>query len=153
MEHCLFYSGELYRICENDTFLTQGLKAAKDAHKKKNSNTTRSGSVMHSGPAAGSGGANAQNRDNSSRGRQKHSGSRNTGSFYGTGSGNFTSGSQTHLGMRRSDASLWLQLVTKLSKNSLLPVSGIVLTKDADTCVFKNPFPLLFCCFPLCQDV
>ncbi|XP_010685630.2 DExH-box ATP-dependent RNA helicase DExH11 isoform X1 [Beta vulgaris subsp. vulgaris] len=130
LEHCLFYSGELYRICENDTFLTQGLKAAKDAHKKKNSNTARSGSVMHSGPAAGSGGANAQNRDNSSRGRQKHSGSRNTGSFYETGSGNFTSGSQTHLGMRRSDASLWLQLVTKLSKNSLLPVIIFCFSKN-----------------------
>nr|CAB3448922.1 unnamed protein product [Digitaria exilis] len=38
LEHCLFYSGETYKICERDTFLTQGFREAKDAFKKKNSN-------------------------------------------------------------------------------------------------------------------
>lgn len=130
LEHCLFYSGELYRICENEVFLTQGLKAAKDAYKKKNSNTGRSGPVMHSGSATGSGAANAQNRDNSHRGKQKHSAPRNSGNFSGMGSGNFANGSQTNLGMRRSDASLWLQLVNKLLKNSLLPVIIFCFSKN-----------------------
>lgn len=83
--------------------------------------------MMHSGSSAGSGGANAQNRENSLRGRQKNFGSRNSGNFNGTGSGNYTNGSQTYMGMRRSEASLWLQLVNKLSKKSLLPVSGTML--------------------------
>lgn len=130
LEHCLFYSGEFYRICENETFLTQGLKAAKDAYKKKNSNTTRSGPMMHSGSSAGSGRANAQNRENSLRGRQKNFGSRNSGNFNGTGSGNYTNGSQTYMGMRRSEASLWLQLVNKLSKKSLLPVIIFCFSKN-----------------------
>lgn len=36
-EHCLFYYRELYKICESETFLPRGLKAAssKDAFKKK----------------------------------------------------------------------------------------------------------------------
>ncbi|XP_021720755.1 DExH-box ATP-dependent RNA helicase DExH11-like [Chenopodium quinoa] len=130
LEHCLFYSGELYRICENEKILEQGLKAAKDAYKKKNSNAARSGPTMHSGSAAGSGAANAQNRDNSHRGKQKHSGSRNSGNFNGTGSGNFTSGSQPNLSLRRPDASLWLQLVNKLLKKSLLPVIIFCFSKN-----------------------
>ncbi|KAL2898801.1 DExH-box ATP-dependent RNA helicase DExH11 [Bienertia sinuspersici] len=124
LEHCLFYSGELYRVCENEIFLTQGLKAAKDAYKKKNSNTARSGPMMHSGSGAGSGGANSH------RGRQKHAGARNSGNFNGMGSGNLTSGSQTYMGMRRSESSMWLQLVNKLSKNSLLPVIIFCFSKN-----------------------
>ncbi|KNA05993.1 hypothetical protein SOVF_185190, partial [Spinacia oleracea] len=127
LEHCLFYSGELYRICENEIFLTQGLKAAKDAHKKKNSNTGRSGPTAHSGSAAGSGAAHAQNHENSHRGKQKHS---VNFSGSGTGSGNFTIGSQTNFGLRRSDASLWLQLVNKLLKKSLLPVIIFCFSKN-----------------------
>ncbi|XP_057536016.1 DExH-box ATP-dependent RNA helicase DExH11 isoform X2 [Amaranthus tricolor] len=129
LEHCLFYSGELYRICENEMFLTQGLKAAKDAYKRKNSNTARSGSSMHSGFAAGPGKANAQNRENSHRGKQKHSGSSTSGNFIGTGSGNSAYGNQ-NFGMRRPDASLWLQLVNKLSKQSLLPVIIFCFSKN-----------------------
>lgn len=35
LEHCLFYSGELFKVCEREIFLPQGLKAAKDASRKK----------------------------------------------------------------------------------------------------------------------
>ncbi|KAL9238723.1 hypothetical protein vseg_013107 [Gypsophila vaccaria] len=129
LEHCLFYSGELYRICENAAFVPQGMRAAKDAHKKKNSNTARSGSGMSSGSAAGYGGAHTQNRDNAYRGKQKHSGSQNSGNSHGQGGGN-TNGSQNNFGLRRSDASLWLQLVNKLLKNSLLPVIVFCFSKN-----------------------
>lgn len=36
LEHCLFYSGEFYKVCENEAFIPQGWKAAKDAYKRKN---------------------------------------------------------------------------------------------------------------------
>lgn len=130
LEHCLFYSGELYRICENETFISQGLKAAKDAHKRKNSSTVRSGSAMYSGPAVGSGGAHAQNREHSHRGKQKHSGSHNSGNMNATSLGNFSNGTQNNTGLRRSDASLWLQLVNKLSKKSFLPVIIFCFSKN-----------------------
>lgn len=130
LEHCVFYSGELYRVCENETFLPQGLKAAKDAHKKKNAITVKSGSTMHSGAAVGSGGAHAYNRESSYRGKQKHSGSHSSGNVNGIGLGSFMNGSQNNLGLRRSDASLWLQLVNKLSKKSLLPVIIFCFSKN-----------------------
>lgn len=130
LEHCVFYSGELYRVCENETFLPQGLKAAKDAHKKKNAITVKSGSIMHSGSAVGSGGAHAYNRESSYRGKQKHSGSHSSGNVNGIGLGSFMNGSQNNLGLRRSDASLWLQLVNKLSKKSLLPVIIFCFSKN-----------------------
>ncbi|XP_074268042.1 DExH-box ATP-dependent RNA helicase DExH11 isoform X2 [Silene latifolia] len=126
LEHCLFYSGEFYRICENEAFVPQGMKAAKDAHKKKNSSTARSGSAMSYGSSAGSGGAHTQNRDNTYRGQQKHSGSHNTGNLNGKGA----NGNQNNFSLRRSDASLWLQLVNKLLKKSLLPVIVFCFSKN-----------------------
>ncbi|CAI0475515.1 unnamed protein product [Linum tenue] len=81
LEHCIFYSGELYKICENETLIAQGLKAAKDAWKKKNSNTPGGSTGPLPGP-------------------------------------------------RRSEAQMWLQLVNKLSKNSLLPVVVFCFSKN-----------------------
>ncbi|KAH9626614.1 hypothetical protein KSS87_005465 [Heliosperma pusillum] len=126
LEHCLFYSGELYRICENEAFVPQGMKAAKDAHKKKNSSTARSGSAMSYGSSAGSGAAHTQNRDNTYRGQQKHSGSHNSGNLNEKGA----NGNQNNFGLRRSDVSLWLQLVNKLLKKSLLPVIVFCFSKN-----------------------
>ena len=130
MEHCIFYSGELHKICESETFLPQGLKTAKDVQKKKNLGTGGGGSGIYSGPpSAAHDGARAQRRDNPGRGKQnKHSGSQKFGNFYGTGGGNHNSnGSQSNWGSRRSEASLWLQLINKLSKKSLLPVCWDIL--------------------------
>lgn len=108
LEHCLFYSGELYKICENEKIILQGLKAAKDAHKKKNSPT-----VSGSGPYGGSSTANerARRHESSSHAKQnKHS--QNLMNFSGN----------NNWGSRRSEASVWLSLINKLSKMSLLPV-------------------------------
>ncbi|KAJ4965981.1 hypothetical protein NE237_017830 [Protea cynaroides] len=117
LEHCLFYSGELYKICENETFLPQGWKAAKDAYKKKNSSTVGGGTGTYLGSAAAAhGGARVQQRENLNRGKQyKHSAPQNLGHFSGTGV-------QNNWGSRRSEASLWLLLINKLLKKSLLPV-------------------------------
>lgn len=130
LEHCIFYSGELYKICESETFLPQGLKTAKDVHKKKNLSTGGGGSGTYSGPpSAAHDGARAQRRENPGWGKQnKYSGSQKVGNFYGTGGGNQnSSGSQSNWGSRRSEASLWLLLINKLSKKSLLPVCGNIL--------------------------
>nr|KYP60167.1 Helicase SKI2W [Cajanus cajan] len=72
LEHCLFYSGELYKICESETFMPHGLKAAKE---------------------------------NNSNG-------------------------QNNWELRRKDASMWLMLINKLSKKSLLPVVIFCFSKN-----------------------
>lgn len=133
LEHCIFYSGELYKICESETFLPQGLKTAKDVHKKKNLSTGGGGSGTYSGPpSAAHDGARAQRRENPGWGKQnKYSGSQKVGNFYGTGGGNQnSSGSQSNWGSRRSEASLWLLLINKLSKKSLLPVVIFCFSKN-----------------------
>ncbi|XP_010256687.1 PREDICTED: DExH-box ATP-dependent RNA helicase DExH11 [Nelumbo nucifera] len=125
LEHCLFYSGELYNICENETFVPQGLKAAKDAYKKKNSSAVGGGSGTYLGSAAPHGGARVQQRENHSRGKQqKHSGAHSGGNFSGSGV------NQNNWGSRRSEASLWLLLVNKLLKKSLLPVVIFCFSKN-----------------------
>ncbi|KAM4083476.1 hypothetical protein ACB094_08G060300 [Castanea mollissima] len=131
LEHCLFYSGELYKICENETFMPQGFKNAKDAFKKKNLTGVGGGTGSYVGvPAAIDG--RAQRREHSNRGKQnKHSGSQNLGNFTGAVGGNRNYGnSQNNWGSRRSDANLWLQLINNLSKKSLLPVVIFCFSKN-----------------------
>ncbi|WCJ20363.1 RNA helicase ATP-dependent SK12/DOB1 protein [Euphorbia peplus] len=123
LEHCLFYSGELYKICENETFITQGFKAAKDVHKKKNA------SAVGTGSSAMRDGNQGQKRENppSHNKQNKHFGSQ----FSGHSGGNQNNGSgQYSWGSRRSEASLWLQLVNNLLKKSLLPVVIFCFSKN-----------------------
>ncbi|KDP46561.1 hypothetical protein JCGZ_08533 [Jatropha curcas] len=121
LEHCLFFSGELYKICENETFIPQGLKAAKDAHKKKNT------SAVGIGSAAMREGAQGQKREFSNRNKQnKHSGPQN----FGSGGNQQSASGQNNWGSRRSEASLLLQLVNRLSKKSLLPVVIFCFSKN-----------------------
>lgn len=120
LEHCLFYSGELYKICENEAFVTQGLKAAKNTYKKKMTTST-SGAPAPSGSLTNDR-ARAQKHENSLQGKQnKHSGSQHLGNYSGT-----TWGYQNNSGLRRSELSLWLSLINKLSKKSLLPVCSVI---------------------------
>lgn len=130
LEHCLFYSGELYKICENEKILPQGLKAAKDATKKKNTNVA-GGAGTYSGSSAANDRARNQKRESFSRGKQnKHSGFQNLGNS-GPGWGNQNSGGGGNAwGSRRSEASLWLSLIKKLSKKSLLPVVIFCFSKN-----------------------
>ncbi|CAK7331344.1 unnamed protein product [Dovyalis caffra] len=122
LEHCLFYSGELYRICEGAIFLPQGLQTAKVAFKKKNATAVGRSTGTYTGPSVTRDGGQGQKRENPSRNKQNKHGSHNSGTFSGTGWGNQNNRSgQNNWGSWRSEASLWLQLVKKLSKNSLLP--------------------------------
>lgn len=121
LEHCIFYSGELYKICESETFLSHGLKAAKDASKKKSLSVV---SGSHVGASVANDGTRNRKNESFNRSKQnKHSGSQNLGNFSGTSWGNQKNGDgQNNWGSRRSDASLWLLLINRLSKKSLLPV-------------------------------
>lgn len=131
LEHCLFYSGELYKVCESEIFMPLGFKAAKDAFKRKN--TTASNTGSHAGPSTSHDGARSHKRENSGRGKQnKHSGSQSIGGFYGGGGGHQSTGNGlNNWGLRRSDASLWLSLINKLSKKSLLPVCLNIIPEDS----------------------
>ncbi|KAL3530840.1 hypothetical protein ACH5RR_010162 [Cinchona calisaya] len=130
LEHHLFYSGELYKVCENEKFVPQGLKAAKDANKKKNTNTAAGRTGAHPGSSAANDRARAHKRESSLQGRQsKHSGSQNFGNS-GAVWGNQNNGLGPNTGLRRSEATLWLLLVNKLSKRSLLPVVIFCFSKN-----------------------
>lgn len=124
LEHCLFYSGELYKICESETILPQGLKAAKDAFKKKNSTGVVGGSSrQHSGTSAGHDNARAQKRESAARVKHGSSFSKNGRGYQNNGNG------QSNWDHRRAEASMWLMLINKLSKKSLLPVCQNVFGK------------------------
>ncbi|KAF5185551.1 Dexh-box atp-dependent rna helicase dexh11 [Thalictrum thalictroides] len=127
LEHCLFYSGELYKVCESESFQPQGLKAAKDAYNKKNSSTLGGGSGTHAGSAALHGtGPVRQQRENSNRGKQqKHSGTQTVSKLSGTAGPN-----QNTWGLRKPEAQLWMQLINKLSKKSFLPVIIFCFSKN-----------------------
>lgn len=126
LEHCLFYSREFYQVCENETFLSQGWKAAKDAYKKKNLSAVSGATRSYAGASAHREGARAQKHEHPNRGKQnKHSGMQNSGNFSGLGWNQNTGGSQNNWGSRRSEVSIWLTLINKLSKKSLLPVCKI----------------------------
>ncbi|KAK7301822.1 hypothetical protein RJT34_12698 [Clitoria ternatea] len=124
LEHCLFYSGELYKICESETFLPQGLKSAKDVWKKRNL-TAGGGSGPKLGISAGHDNTRVQKRENTSR--MKQHGANYSGPVRGyqnNGSG------QSNWELRRADASMWLMLIKSLSKKSLLPVVIFCFSKN-----------------------
>ncbi|KAL2568339.1 hypothetical protein AAZV13_18G062500 [Glycine max] len=125
LEHCLFYSGELYKICESEKFLPQGLKAAKKEASRKKNLTAGGGSGPKPGISPGHDKARVQKRENTSH--TKHHGA----NFYGTGRGYQNNGNgQSNWELRRADASMLLMLINKLSKKSLLPVVIFCFSKN-----------------------
>ncbi|XP_058099554.1 DExH-box ATP-dependent RNA helicase DExH11 isoform X2 [Magnolia sinica] len=126
LEHYLFFSGELYKVCEHEVFEPQGVRAAKGAFKKKNSSPAGGGPGISMVSAVPQSGAQARQRENHNRGKvQKHSGPQAAGNFSWAGGAH-----QNNWGSRRSEASLWLLLVNKLSKLSLLPVVIFCFSKN-----------------------
>ncbi|KAJ0700019.1 putative RNA helicase [Helianthus annuus] len=113
LEHCLFYSGEVYKICEQEKFISQGLRAAKDAHKRKTLTTPPA--PLHT------------QKPNTSFARGKPNKQTAPQNFVGTGrayQGN------NNWGSRVSEKSVWLSLINKLSKTSLLPVVIFCFSKN-----------------------
>ncbi|KAM1226769.1 hypothetical protein ACFX13_006192 [Malus domestica] len=132
LEHCLFYSGELYKICESESFIPEGFKAAKDAFKKKNMSSATGGSGSQAPASASHDGARSQKQSSNWGGKQKkQSGPQNSGNFSRTrGESQNNGNGMNSWGLRRSDASLWLSLINKLSKMSLLPVVVFCFSKN-----------------------
>lgn len=116
LEHCLFYSGEVYKVCEKDIFLTQGFRDAKDAFKMKNANKFGAKPGTKSGTPAVRAGTQGRNPDTSSKGRdQKYP------KHHQTNSG-AAAIQQSTSGSRRSESSFWMPLINNLLKKSLVPV-------------------------------
>lgn len=131
LEHCLFYSGELYKVCENEEFLPHGFRAAKDVHKKKTTSSVSGGAGLRPGSSTAADKGRGQRRDSSSQAKQhKHSGPQRFGNFGGGWGTQSTGPGQNVMGFRRSEASLWLTLINKLLKKSLLPVVIFCFSKN-----------------------
>ncbi|EOA26057.1 hypothetical protein CARUB_v10019475mg [Capsella rubella] len=130
LEHCLFYSGELYKVCENEVFIPKGIKDAKDSQKKKNSNAVSVAPKQHTGSSAHQDGNKSQKHEAHSRGKQnKHSSAKDLAKS------SYSGNSQNNGAFRRSAASNWLLLINKLSKKSLLPVVVFCFSKNyCDRC-------------------
>lgn len=122
--------------------MPQGLKAAEDTLKRKNMTSGSTGS--HGGGS----GASTQKRGSFTRGKQnKHFGSQSSGNFSGSAGGNQNNGNGfNNWGLRRSDASLWLSLINKLSKKSLLPVSLSIISTSISLLLGLEPIELSLIC-------
>ncbi|KAL3685939.1 hypothetical protein R1sor_003961 [Riccia sorocarpa] len=113
LEHCLYYSGELYKICSMETFLPLGVKEARDAHHVK---TAPKASGSGAGAPQGRGAGYPQGRGGGA-GRGGHGGKtfvNKVGSQSGSGRGGN--------GAWRSETSQWYSFVNYLLKKNLLPV-------------------------------
>ncbi|KAL3625768.1 Antiviral helicase ski2 [Castilleja foliolosa] len=117
------------KIRVTGTTTRPGLKAAKDAYRKKNPGTV-TGTGSYSGSSAANERSRTLRRENPSHTKQnKHSGSQNMLGLSGTALGTQAGGSK-NWGSRRSEASVWLSLVKHLSKKSLLPVVIFCFSKN-----------------------
>ncbi|KAJ4781291.1 ATP-dependent RNA helicase [Rhynchospora pubera] len=120
LEHCIFYAGELYTICEKDVFLQHGYKATKEAFKKKTApnNTVSSKQKTHLPSSSGRGGVAGGRGQKQKQQQQQHKLSS-------------TSGQQSSGGPKRaSESSSWLLLINKLKQKSLLPVVIFCFSKN-----------------------
>ncbi|KAH7404973.1 hypothetical protein KP509_15G051600 [Ceratopteris richardii] len=120
LEHCLYYSGELYKICENKLFLAQGVKAAKDAFNAKKSTPRAGGSSGQAGSFTAPG-----------RGAAGHGGHKNSKGAPGQrSSASMVMAQKNSSGGWRSEASQWYSLIKNLSGKGFLPVVVFCFSKN-----------------------
>ncbi|EAY84566.1 hypothetical protein OsI_05937 [Oryza sativa Indica Group] len=124
LEHCLFYSGEVFKICEKDAFLTQGYREAKEVFKKKNSSKLGMKPGSKPGTTAVRAGTQGRNPDTSSRGRDQ----KNPKHHHASSSA--AAVQQSTSGPRRSESSFWMPLINNLLKKSLVPVVIFCFSKN-----------------------
>lgn len=132
LEHCLYYGGELYKICEQSTFLPEGVKEAHKAHHAKTTKlSTGSGGAGGGQGRGGSGqgrgggggisgrGAGAQGRGGDNQGR---GGGRKGPTSKQVAQGTIQTAMRGGGSGWRSETSQWYTLVNNLNKKGLLPV-------------------------------
>uniref|UniRef100_A0A0D3F103 DExH-box ATP-dependent RNA helicase DExH11 n=1 Tax=Oryza barthii TaxID=65489 RepID=A0A0D3F103_9ORYZ len=124
LEHCLFYSGEVFKICEKDAFLTQGYREAKEVFKKKNSSKLGMKPGSKPGTTAVRAGTQGRNPDTSSRDRDQ----KNPKPHHASSSA--AAVQQSTSGPRRSESSFWMPLINNLLKKSLVPVVIFCFSKN-----------------------
>uniref|UniRef100_I1NXG8 DExH-box ATP-dependent RNA helicase DExH11 n=1 Tax=Oryza glaberrima TaxID=4538 RepID=I1NXG8_ORYGL len=124
LEHCLFYSGEVFKICEKDAFLTQGYREAKEVFKKKNSSKLGMKPGSKPGTTAVRAGTQGRNPDTSSRDRDQ----KNPKHHHASSSA--AAVQQSTSGPRRSESSFWMPLINNLLKKSLVPVVIFCFSKN-----------------------
>ncbi|VVA40985.1 Hypothetical predicted protein [Prunus dulcis] len=89
------------------------------------------GSGSHAPAPVSHDGARTQKQSSNWGKQKKQSGPQNLGNFSKAGGSNQNNGNgMNNWGLRRSDASLWLSLINKLSKKSLLPVVIFCFSKN-----------------------
>lgn len=106
--------------------MPQGWRGAKDAYKRKNASKAGGSSGANVGAAAPHGTTQNRQREFSNKGKaQKHSGPQATSNQTGTGGAQ-----QNNWVSRRQESTLWLLLVNRLQKKSLLPVRKIITSEE-----------------------
>ncbi|GLJ42713.1 hypothetical protein SUGI_0885500 [Cryptomeria japonica] len=118
LEHYLYYSGELHKICEREMFLPHGVKAAKEAYVKKNS---KAGSA----PVKATGTANRAGVPHGRIGEK--GGGYQAQKFVQSHVAGNASGGGTQ---RRSETTQLFSLVNKLSQMNLLPAVVFCFSKN-----------------------
>lgn len=130
LEHCIYYGGELYKICEQSTFLPEGIRDAQKAHLAK---TTKASTPSGGGSAGQGRGGGTQGRGGGPPGRGGGMAGRG-GDNQGRGGGRKGPTSKQiaqgtiQTAMRgggagwRSETSQWYTLINNLNKKGLLPV-------------------------------
>lgn len=132
LEHCLYYGGELYKICEQSTFLPEGVKEAHKAHHAKTTKLSTSSGGAGGGQGRGGGGqgrgggggisgrgAGIQGRGGDNQGR---GGGRKGPTSKQVAQGTIQTAMRGGGSGWRSETSQWYTLVNNLNKKGLLPV-------------------------------
>eukprot|EP00898_Chlorokybus_atmophyticus_P001683 jgi/Chlat1/2515/Chrsp175S02429 len=131
LEHHLFYSGEIYKICEGDTYLPAGYALAKQAHKEKlaRKSGAKPSTQQQQGPAAA--------------GRGNFIVAAGRGNLAGAGRGGSNKQPIVKTAAQRQDKfrnaqapdplraerTAWVQLMERLQRDSLLPAVVFAFSK------------------------
>ncbi|MEW5305638.1 MAG: hypothetical protein WDW36_008165 [Sanguina aurantia] len=132
LEHSLFYSGQLFKVCAKDVFYPEGVRAAVSAYKSKNAvPETRSQEKAQRPTGRGDGGG----------GRGPGGGGGAGGRSYGRTGGSADKARQQLMGASRSggpnngsshakaERTQMQELLTLLTKNAMLPVAIFTFSK------------------------
>lgn len=131
LEHCIYYGGELYKICEQSTFLPEGIKEAQKAHLAKTTKQASAGSSVGSASQGRGGGTHGRGGGPAGRGGSMPGrGGDNQGKVGGRKGPTSKQVAQGAIqaAMRgggtgwRSETSQWYTLINNLNSKGLLPV-------------------------------
>ncbi|KAG0598823.1 hypothetical protein M758_12G103200 [Ceratodon purpureus] len=137
LEHCIYYGGELYKICEQSTFLPEGIKEAQKAHLAKTTKSSAGSGVGSPGQGRGGGtqgrGGGPPGRGGGMAGRggdNQKGGGRKGPTSKQVAQGTIDSAMRGGGTGWRSETSQWYTLINNLNKKGLLPVVVFCFSKN-----------------------